>query len=694
MEQDLILRIKECKASIIIAFNKVFIKLSDAQILFNVSKKYVSENISPFIPIGEKLHIKNNYWCSLSILLSLFDDKVPFSEIGILKWYCYIYESAKVQNENLVALYLALDIRFREYYDPLPLVMKNDEKINSQLFPLINSIKVFNFLIDLQSTSYREQFLLYWNFVKDHKDESFIFSTSSLNSFINKLNQFKEHGYLALIHKGFSNNNAAIDFDKREIEIIKNGYRDGIRRSFRTITKNLNTDRILRGRRKVSIQTVINFTKKSGDYGLLALQRNGSQAIDNLLVHPDRKQPNNPGTQYQIDGSRLNVPYINSDGKPDFLQLVVLLDVFSKKIVGYTLTETETFGSYFKVISQVITETKHLPAELLSDNLPSLNGVDCQRFIEKIKKLGVLVRRHVPLNPSDKGSVEVWFRIFGRMYLKEKKGYLGDGIKSKDTDGKPNSDLIEDYKKKKNIRSRSELETFLHQQIIEYNSTYVFKNSTPNLLFANNKMINGIKVLDADLYRYIIFKEKFISLKKAGINIQYEKKTYQYLLYAEHIKILLKYFEKELIVRYDPKNMEKVFVYTIDSFFSICELELHVNFPLAQIEQSEKDKIAIKQFGAKRYQFKKKLLKLSKDYLNNENEIISSPMELISEKYDSKNLVAGAVRNYHFPPKKQNIDVIKISNASENNAFSEEVPDYMASIERMFHIKGNYKLIK
>ncbi|WP_179414144.1 hypothetical protein HDF19_16635 [Mucilaginibacter sp. E4BP6] len=175
-------------------------------------------------------------------------------------------------------------------------------------------------------------------------------------------------------------------------------------------------------------------------------------------------------------------------------------------------------------------------------NLPSLNGADCQRFIEKIKKLGVLVRRHVPLNPSDKGSVEVWFRIFGRMYLKEKKGYLGDGIKSKDECGKPNSDLIQEYKMKKNIRSRPELEAFLHQQIKEYNSTYLFKNSTPNLLFANNKLVNGIKVLDVDLYRYVIFKEKFIFLKKAGFKIQYDNKTYQYLLYAEHVKILLKYF--------------------------------------------------------------------------------------------------------------------------------------------------------
>jgi len=147
-------------------------------------------------------------------------------------------------------------------------------------------------------------------------------------------------------------------------------------------------------------------------------------------------------------------------------------------------------------------------------------------------------------------------------------------------------------------------------------------------------------------------------------------------------------------VRYDPGNMHKVYIYTIDSFFSICELELHVNFPLAQVEQNEEDKAAIRKFGAKRYQLKKQLLKMSKDHLNNENELIPSPMELISEKYDSKNLVAGAVRNYHFPLKTPNLKVIKVPKASDNNISSEEIPDYMASVERMFHIKGNNKLIR
>jgi len=194
------------------------------------------------------------------------------------------------------------------------------------------------------------------------------------------------------------------------------------------------------------------------------LQRNGSEEVDNLLFHPFRLQPDYPGDQYQIDGSQVKIPFFNEEERPDLLIIIALIDVFSKKIVGYTLTKSETFRSYFDVISQSVTETKCLPAELLSDNLPAFNSKESKNYQEKLKALGVLIRKHKSLNPSDKSAIKNWFGIFNQHYLKDVPGFLGDGIKSRNKDGKPNSDLTRDYRKIKNLRTRSELKELLRER--------------------------------------------------------------------------------------------------------------------------------------------------------------------------------------------------------------------------------------
>ncbi|MDB4999294.1 MAG: Integrase catalytic region [Mucilaginibacter sp.] len=456
------------------------------------------------------------------------------------------------------------------------------------------------------------------------------------------------------------------------------------------ITKDLNTNRILRGCKKVSLQSVINLTKKSDDYGLLTLQRNGTQGIDELLIHPARKQPNSPGAQYQIDGTRFNIPFLDSNGKPDLLILVVLLDVYSKKVVGHTLTESETFQSYFKVISQSITETRYLPAEILSDNLPSLKSKECLLFMQKLQRAGVIVRQHAPHNPSDKGSIESWFGIFGQLYLKKIPGYLGDGLKSKRKSGKANSDLIQEYKKKKNIRSRADLELLLQSLIVEYNSTYEFKNSTPNLLFANTLIIKGIK-LDSDLVRYFLLKERSQTLTKAGFHIQVDGLRYDYLIYDDNL--FLAYRDRKVIIRYDTGNMNKIYVYTPDSFFAIFELELHVNFPLARIEQTEEEEEAIRQFTFDRSTFRRKLVKHVKSGSKSQLDTTSTPLELISEKYDSKNVVDAAIKQHHFPQKKQISKIIKVMNNDDRRAEAENI-NFNISLEKMFYVQGSNKLIK
>ncbi|MBE9583648.1 Mu transposase C-terminal domain-containing protein [Mucilaginibacter sp. JRF] len=310
-------------------------------------------------------------------------------------------------------------------------------------------------------------------------------------------------------------------------------------------------------------------------------------------------------------------------------------------------------------------------------------------YLSKLKKCGVLIRQHTVLNPSDKSFIESWFGTFSQLFLKNVPGFLGDGIKSKRKDGKPNSDIIEKYRKKRELRTKRELDELLRAKIIEYNSTREYKNSTPNSLFANSVIKNGKKV-DESLSRIILFKEKTCELTKAGIRLQVNNKLHEYLIYTDNIPFFHKYFNKEITIRYNPLNMDVIYLYPTDSFFHIATLNLHVNFPLAQVSQTEEDRNRIRDFSLKRYAMKKKLLNISKQSENKENNEEALPIELISEKYDSKELVTNSVKEYLLPGGKKKKKALKIN---YNQTVDESVPLINLSLGKMFNLPGSNKLI-
>lgn len=477
------------RTSLIFNVDKIYIKRENVHLILNLTKKVIDQIILPLIT--NYIFFNSSYYICISDVTS--DTRREFkilNDLELQSYYYAFYPETKLEHDHLQFLYLSLEIAYKKAYDATRLLseLKEDYRL---LLHVENSNNAFDFLTSLQKTSQLDKFLIYHYLVSINKGKKdFIFKTNSFNSFKNKINDYCKHGCRCFLHSNKHNTNAEIKFDNEDKKILKDGYEKGYKTSFRQLTKKLNTNRLLRGASKVSVQTVINRIKRTPDFGSMYIKRMGSEYVNDLLFHPLRIQPEYPGDQYQIDGTRLNIPVLNDIGKTVYYNLTALIDVYSRRIVGYTLSKTETFKSYFDVISQSIKECGHLPAEILSDNLSSLKSREAVNYFLKLQKLGVVIRKHTPKNPSDKSAIERWFEIFNQIYLKDVSGFLGDGNKSKNKDGKPNENLRLEYLKKSNMRSLFELNELLRAMIIKYNSTYSYNNSIPNLLFSNSLMIN------------------------------------------------------------------------------------------------------------------------------------------------------------------------------------------------------------
>ncbi|MGY4540007.1 hypothetical protein ACVW0P_004449, partial [Mucilaginibacter sp. UYNi724] len=336
-------------------------------------------------------------------------------------------------------------------------------------------------------------------------------------------------GLDAILNKYYSNENASIKFTQAEITILENTFRDGNLLSYREARRQINMPRVLKGIKPVSIQAIIRRTKSLESYGKYFIERQGSEGVEALMMHPKRRGPDFPGDLYQADGSKYAFPYRTSEGKVGYLVMIAAIDVFSHKIVGYTLSQSETFASYFEVFKQSILETNTIPAELVIDNHRCLHSGIAKVYFEKMRTMGALVRHSKVGNKQDKSYIENFFNVFNLLFSKKVSGYQGETIRSQRVGARPNEDERSYYTHPKNLRSKLELERLIKQEIESYNCTYEFKNSVPQLLFANSIMQHTI-TLDGNLKRVLLFEERLHHLLRLGVSFKYNNETHEYVM--------------------------------------------------------------------------------------------------------------------------------------------------------------------
>lgn len=589
--------------------DKVFISVKSLHIYLGISQTLTRSWIDLNIDFKKTLTLKNSHWIDVDFFKNEEDFDVPFSNELSFFYFSRLPSGIKMNNRLVLQYeYLKTKVNCNDYLmETIKANCKFDIAkriaVTISLFAFLNSIKVI---------TTKEKFYLYIRFFYEKLEHIPSFKTFSYTAFQNKLKAFKDIGTRAFIHNNKNNKNAAILFTEKERSLINKLFKNGFKLSFRKITIELNTYRILsRGAKPVSVQTVINFIKNKGQFREMYFQRYGSEAISDFLPHPRREQPESPGATYQIDGSRFNILYKDNDGNIGFKCIIVMLDVFSKKIVAYTTSVSETFQAYRTTIESAILATGFLSQEIISDNLASLNSREGTDFKHKLKRIGVELKPHALKNPQAKGQIENWFSLFGMLYLKKVSGFLGDGVMSKSKDGKPTHELKMKYRSLKNIMTEKQLDEKLHEQINLYNNTYSFKSSFPSALFRDTNPIHAVK-FDEDLKKYLLLSETYRKFTSSIIRLQINKKTYEYIIYGDNIDFIDRFLQKYVLIRYDKNNLDKIYVYQDNNSLNYeISVNLHNRFRLSGPEQTDKDIRAIKILGARKKHLETQLKKTS-----------------------------------------------------------------------------------
>ncbi|MCR9249433.1 MAG: hypothetical protein NXI20_03385 [bacterium] len=164
--------------------------------------------------------------------------------------------------------------------------------------------------------------------------------------------------------------------------------------------------------------------------------------------------PEFAGQLFEIDGSRLQIPYNNTIKKRiDFLTVFIILDVTSSNVLGYahgpfesSVVVVNAFKRYFKTYS-------FLPVQITRDGSSAFKK-DFIFMEEFMAKRGV--KWVVTHNPQGKPHIENFYKIFASSICSYHQAFIGLGITSSHIDSR-----ITDKKKlRKKVGDRNNLSTY------------------------------------------------------------------------------------------------------------------------------------------------------------------------------------------------------------------------------------------
>lgn len=260
----------------------------------------------------------------------------------------------------------------------------------------------------------------------------------------------------------------------------------------------------------------------------------------------------NPGDQWQIDGWRL--PFYMEKYKT--LTLFAVMDACSGRIVGYHIDFSENTETILKGLEHAAQTTNTLPLEILADNHSFNKTEEAEYFKGKIEKMGS--RWTVSENPRYKSLIERSFGTFGTKFCKPMYGYIGEGIRTRRTNGRTAQELVDKYTKAGTFLTEEQIKLIAIQLVNEYNIKVCKTGQSPIDAYQalENKGIPIDKIGRMKLFiqptPYTV-RQGQINVKRENVVHEFQLNKDQYLI-LNNKKVNVRYVDFDQIYLFDLKT--------------------------------------------------------------------------------------------------------------------------------------------
>lgn len=334
-----------------------------------------------------------------------------------------------------------------------------------------------------------------------------------------------------------------------------------------------------------------------------ASRNGGKWTNDNLIQHAVRKSTPFPGNVWMIDGSPLQF-YCWNEGRTQTirLHLFVVMDVCSRKIVGFDISYSEDRFNIMNALKMAVMQEGHLPAEIVSDNFSASKTEEIKAMAEQMAKLGVNWRYAKVGNPQDKSYVERFFGSFQSMECALYDDYIGEGIMSTRDNRRIAEELLKTAKRL-GLPSVSKMKDRIIELLLTYNGRAKQERKAPKEVYKTLPKPNA-KELDTLKTALLFWKRTKATVRKDMVKIVVNKVEHFYEVKSHKIGAELQ--GKQVYVRYNEHDLEQIMLFDLRNETVICECKKCLIVPLFELDKTEADadnvfKISAKQKSKRKY---------------------------------------------------------------------------------------------
>lgn len=284
------------------------------------------------------------------------------------------------------------------------------------------------------------------------------------------------------------------------------------------ILKNINREALILGKKEISYTTLL---------------RHITPEIENITAEPRygynhfkaNQEPyilkEKPKYKYQVveaDGSRLQIPYLNEQNAIKFLKIYVVIDVYSSKILGFSLNEEENSQMTIDAFFMAFEQCRYVPAHIVTDLALSKSG-DLIKFRDDTTLLfNTRWRTHFPEYPNAKGTVENFFRNFHIQIARKYFDYVGLSINARSDDHRLKKNTIKKLlENREQLKNRSDLIRFASSLIDQWNSQ-INKEMSPIQKDSIGKVKDAYAIANYEIAR-VCWKHAKRKIKRSKITI-------------------------------------------------------------------------------------------------------------------------------------------------------------------------------
>ena len=379
-----------------------------------------------------------------------------------------------------------------------------------------------------------------------------------------KYRAYIEEGCPALVHKNFANKNSEKINDDAKVWVISR-WADRLHKcaTIEQLYHEYNKEAKIQDWKKLKDKKTLHIFLNSEEIKHLWWgHRYGDASSKNKYKYRHSTLlPSFRDSLWYSDGTKMNLYYLNEEGKMETCQVYEVMDAYSDVLLGYHVSKSENFEAQFMAYKMAIQTSEHKPYQISFDGQGGHKKLETGDFFSKLSRISIKTE---PYNGSSK-TIENAFKRFQESVMAKYWFFTGQNITTKKMESKANTEFILANKDK--LPTLDEAIKKYAEMRQEWNESAHHTTKVPRLeMYMSSENPEAVKVGVWDMVdMFWIMREKPVIFSMYGLQFQEKNEKYNYIKYSDDglpdVEWMRENVDKKFYVKFDPSDMSMIYLY-------------------------------------------------------------------------------------------------------------------------------------